>query len=130
MSVRRKFLLQCGAAVATILVGPRISLAQDAVVEGGLNREFFLGLVKQSFHLHDAEAAHQGKVKLVRLLDYPGGPELEQFGLRFRGSAAGALPEGLYTASGWSTPPFPVYIKPTRRTDRWQFYMADFSLLQ
>lgn len=130
MRARRKFLLQGFSTVATILIGPRIPLAQSAAVDGGLNREFFMGLLKQSFHLHDAEAAHQGKVKLVRLLDYPGGPELEQFGLTFRGSAAGALPEGLYTASGWSTPPFPVYIKPTRRTDRWQFYMADFSLLQ
>lgn len=135
MDDRRRFLVQCGLALATAGFGMDYLL--DAVQAGrpvsgpaaAMTRDRFTMLLDQWMSFSDPASGKGMVARLIEVRDQPGTANLEQFSLQFRGRRGHRLPEGLYRVVTRSAGSFDLFIVPVRSAESTHEYRADFSLL-
>jgi hypothetical protein len=124
---RRKFLTFAGTVGIASLVLPGGVFAEFTPAEI-LSRDDYIARIKDWVYLHNADASHQGNLRLIKVLDRGSSDEIEQFALILRSRRhAVAMPSGYYQVAG---EPFSLYVKHTHEKKRKQFYSAEFALLQ
>lgn len=126
---RRKFLAVAGTIGMASLVLPSGVFSATIFPEfTALSRDEYKARIKEWFFLYNADASHQGDLKLIEVLDEGSSDELQQFALILSSRrGVDAMPSGYYEVAG---EPFSLYIKYTHERKNKQFYNAEFALLQ
>jgi uncharacterized protein DUF6916 len=125
---RRQFIAGCSAALAAAAIEPpQLWTAASANAGAAINRARFEPLVGSEFRLYN-DRKFVGLVHLEAIVDGPRAAGLEQFTLRWKGTDAERLPEGIYTLTTAGAASMDLALEPAHSADQ-SAYRSTFNLL-
>ena len=125
---RRQFIAGCSAALAVAAIQPpQLWTTAGSNLGAAINRARFEPLIGSEFRLYSA-GRFAGRVHLDAIVDGPRAAGLEQFTLRWKGTDAEHLAEGIYTLTTPGTSSMDLALEPTHSTDR-SWFRSTFNLL-